>query len=150
MRKVDSFIKECQRLGGIGNGACVYIHSICQLLNLFNPLVSLSRKALKDFTFSDGTFLPKGTMIVAAARPIHHDGAFYENARAFEPFRFADLHEEDGEDAKYQFTSMTTEYLPFGHGRRAWYGLSLSLYPTTLKIFIDYILAQDVSLLQTS
>ncbi|KAG8219264.1 cytochrome P450 [Butyriboletus roseoflavus] len=100
MRKVDSFIKECQRLEGI-------------------PSVSLIRKAMKDFTFSDGTFVPKGTSIVAAARSIHYDEAFYENAHAFEPFRFADLREQDGEDVKHQFVSTTTEYLSFGHGRRA-------------------------------
>ena len=59
-------------------------------------------------------------------RSIHRDETFYENANAFEPFRFADLREEDGEGVKHHFVSTTSEYLPFGHGRRSWYASSLS------------------------
>jgi cytochrome P450 len=83
--------------------------------------VSVSRKAIKDFTFSDGTFIPKGTMIGVAARCVHHDEKFYENANAFEPFRFAEMHEEDSKGVKYQFVSTAIEYLAFGHGQHAWY-----------------------------
>ena len=147
MRKVDSFVKECQRFEGNFSGTGLYIHSMRHLLRLLNPLAGLTRKALKDFTFSDGTFIPKGTVIVTPIRSIHHDETFYENAHAFEPFRFADLHEEDGEGVKHQFTSTTTEYLPFGHGRYAWYGLSFSPFP---KIMFMIVLARDVSLLQAS
>ena len=93
----------------------------------------MTRKVLKDFMFSDGTFVPKGTTIIVAARSVQRDEAFYENANAFEPFRFADLPALEGEGMNYQFVSTTTEYLPFGHGRHAWYGLSLSLFPTTMK-----------------
>ncbi|KAG8219271.1 cytochrome P450 [Butyriboletus roseoflavus] len=114
MRKVDSFIKECQRLEGTFS-------------------VGLPRKALKDFTFSDGTFVPKSTTMLAPIQSIHYDEEYYGNAHAFEPFRFADLREEDGEGMKYQFTSTTTNYLPFGHGRHAWYALPFSLFPTTTR-----------------
>ena len=89
------------------------------------------RKALKDFTFSDGTFIPKGTMMVTAAQAMHHDEEFYECAHEFEPFRFADLQEENDECVKHQLASTTNEYLTFGLGRRAWYGLSFSQLPTT-------------------
>ena len=88
----------------------------------------MTRKVLKDFMFSDGTFVPKGTTIIVAARAIHHDEEFYENADTFEPFRFVDLRGLEGEGVKYQFASTTTEYLSFGHGRHAWYGLSFSRF----------------------
>ena len=139
MRKIDSFLRECQRVEGFSSGMCLYIRSMSHLLRFFNPLVGLLRKTLKDFTFSDSTFVPKGTVIVTPMRSIHHDKTFYENAHAFEPFRFADLHEEDGADVRYQFTSTTTEYLPFGHGRYAWYGLSFSLFPITIEIHRLYV-----------
>ncbi|KAG9308976.1 cytochrome P450 [Chiua virens] len=100
MRKVDSFLKECQRLEGI-NG------------------VGLVRKVLKDFAFSDGTVVPKGATVGAANWCIHRDEAFYKNPFAFEPFRFADLREEDGESVRHQFVSASPEYLPFGLGRHA-------------------------------
>jgi len=50
--KVDSFLKECPRIEGMN-------------------IVTLSRKALKDYTFSDGTFIPKGTLIAAPALSPH-------------------------------------------------------------------------------
>ena len=92
------------------------------------------RKALKDFTFSDGTFIPKGTMVVTAARAMHRDEDFYNNAHAFEPFRFADLQEENDEGIKHQLASTTSEYLTFGLGRRAWYALYFPQLPTTVRI----------------
>ena len=80
---------------------------------------------MKDFTFSDGTFIPKGTIIAVATRCVHHDEKFYENANVFHPFRFAEMREEDS-GAKHQFTSTSIEYLPFGHGRHAWYVILIS------------------------
>ena len=89
--------------------------------------MSLQRKVVKDFTFSDGTFVPKGTMIVAPARSVHRNEALYASALKFDPFRFANLRREgDSEGVKHQYISTTPEYLPFGHGRHAWYALSLS------------------------
>ena len=133
MRKVDSFLKECQRLEGISSGTSLGIHSIHQPIWLFNPLASLMRKSLKDFTFSDGTFVPKGTTIMVAARSISRDDVFYENAHAFEPFRFADLRELEGETMKHQLASIANGYSPFGHGRHVWYGLSFSRFTMTMN-----------------
>ena len=82
-----------------------------------NSSVTLSRKALKDYTFSDGTFIPKGTLIAAPTLSLHHDKNFYENPEVFEPFRFADMR---GDGPKHQFASTSMEYLPFGHGKHAW------------------------------
>ena len=81
---------------------------------------------MKDFTFSDGTFIPKGTMIAVATRSLHHDERFYENADAFEPFRFAEMREDDSEGVKYQFVSTAIDYLPFGLGKQAWYVVFIS------------------------
>jgi cytochrome P450 len=89
-------------------------------------LVSTARKAMKDFTFSDGTFIPKGMMIGAATRCLHYDAKFYKNANVFEPFRFAEMNEEGSDGAKHQFVSTAIEYLPFGHGKQVWYRVSIS------------------------
>jgi cytochrome P450 len=82
---------------------------------------------MKDFTFSDGTFIPKGTTIGVAARCVHHDEKFYDNPNVFQPFRFAEMREEDSESVKYQFVSTAVEYLPFGHGQHAWYAAFISI-----------------------
>ncbi|KIJ13827.1 hypothetical protein PAXINDRAFT_13375 [Paxillus involutus ATCC 200175] len=99
MRKVDSFLKESQRTDGI-------------------TYVSMTRKAMKDFTFSDGTVLPKGTMVAIASQAPRLDNGVYDNADVFDPFRFASMG-EDGDNAKHSFASTSPDYLTFGHGRHA-------------------------------
>ena len=91
---------------------------------------------MKDFTFSDGTFIPKGTIISVAIRSLHHDERFYENADVFEPFRFAEMHEDDSEGVKYQFASTAIDYLPFGLGKHAWYVVSFPRLLRTVEILI--------------
>ncbi|KAF8735505.1 hypothetical protein AX14_001941 [Amanita brunnescens Koide BX004] len=54
MWKLDSFLKESQRLSGGG-------------------LVTVQRKVLKDFTFSDGTTIPAGYLISVPHRCVHQD-----------------------------------------------------------------------------
>lgn len=75
---------------------------------------------MKDVTFNDGTFIPSGTVVVAAADPTHHDERYYANPSEFDGFRFARLREGEGESAKHQYVNTSTEYIPFGHGKHAW------------------------------
>ena len=84
------------------------------------------RRAMKDFTFSDGTFIPEGTFVGVAVLPTHHDGEYYDNPETFSPWRFSDMREKDGGDAsRHLLVSTGLEYHPFGHGRHAWYVDSL-------------------------
>lgn len=73
MRKLDSFIRESQRLSsGIG-------------------CVALIRLAMQDFTFSNGLTVPAGTMVATPAYGIHTDEEILENAQEFRPFRSVSL-----------------------------------------------------------
>lgn len=119
MRKLDSFLKECIRIEGVD--MCQSLAWALHTINLYCSLVGLARKAIKDFTFSDGTFIPKGTRINAGLVAIHHDDSLYENPDVFDPFRFADKSKEDGEVETHQFVATSPEYLAFGDGRHAWY-----------------------------
>ena len=80
----------------------------------------MTRKALKDFTFSDGTFIPAGVFVSAAATPTHFDEAYYEHPEIFNPWRFSDISDVDGEGRKYEMVSTSAEYVTFGHGKHAW------------------------------
>ncbi|KAJ3488343.1 hypothetical protein NLI96_g2934 [Meripilus lineatus] len=100
LRKLDSLMKESQRLNGIN-------------------ATSVMRKAKQDLTLSNGTFIPEGTICVAEALSTHTDENNYTNPDVFDPFRFSDMREEDGEGTKHQFVSTSTDYIPFGHGRHA-------------------------------
>ena len=81
--------------------------------------VTLTRKAMKDITLLDGTFLPAGTIVAAASYATHFDDAQYEDAETFDPWRFSRTRE--GEGVKHQFVTTSPDYIPFGHGRHAWY-----------------------------
>lgn len=80
----------------------------------------MGRIALQDYTFSDGTFVPKGTLVAAASRPMHHDNAIYAHADIFDPWRFANMRQEEGEGIKHQMVNTSADYIAFGHGKHAW------------------------------
>ncbi|KAE9390439.1 cytochrome P450 [Gymnopus androsaceus JB14] len=98
MRKLDSFVKETQRLSGLSG-------------------LTMSRLALKDFTFSNGTVIPAGTIINVASHGMHHDDAVYEDPDALKAFRFSDMRVKDGESIKHQMITADPSYLVFGAGR---------------------------------
>ncbi|KAJ3480750.1 hypothetical protein NLI96_g8125 [Meripilus lineatus] len=100
MRKVDSFLRECQRVHGIAS-------------------IAMSRRAMKDFQFSDGTFIPKGTYLSLPVLSTHTDSEYYEEPNVFNPWRFSDIREEEGERLKHQMVSTSSQYIAFGHGKHA-------------------------------
>lgn len=98
---------------------------------------SMTRKALQDYTFADGTFIPAGTTISAPSHSVHHDGQFYDNPRQFDPFRFSRMRDDDGEGTRHQMVSTSTDYIPFGHGRHAWYVLNPPVVHARVLIGFD-------------
>jgi len=101
MLKIDSFLRESQRISGIG-------------------LLGLGRLALRPFTFSNGVTVPAGTLIAAPSAAIHTDGEIYPNPDEFDGFRFAKLREQEKVPVVgQQSTSTSAEYLIFGYGRHA-------------------------------
>ncbi|KAF8546289.1 cytochrome P450, partial [Imleria badia] len=118
--KVDSFLKESIRIDGI-------------------DALTLSRKAVNDFAFSDGTLILKGTRVNAGLIALHHDDALYENSKLFDPVP------EDGEGAKHRFVATSPEYLSFGHGLHALYVFFFTA--AELKIMLAHIVtAYDIKL----
>lgn len=121
MTKLDSFLKESQRVFGLGARQYrilpidhkTHIRMRC-------CLVTMGRLALQDFTFSDGTLIPKGTLVLATSHAMHHDDAIYADADVFDPWRFANLR-ADGESTKHQMVNTSSNYISFGHGKHAWY-----------------------------
>jgi cytochrome P450 len=101
MRKVDSFIRESQRLWGIS-------------------AATLQRMALKPFAFSNGLTVPAGTIIQCASTSLHTDAEYFDEPGRFNPWRFADMREEDGENMKHQMVATSAQMISFGHGRPAW------------------------------
>ncbi|EIW64803.1 cytochrome P450 [Trametes versicolor FP-101664 SS1] len=100
MWKLDSFLRESQRHNGVN-------------------IISLMRVAHKDITLSDGTYIPKGTLLSVPVYSMHHDESLYEDAARFDAFRFSRMREQEGEAAKHQYVNTSIDYVSFGHGKHA-------------------------------
>ncbi|KAI0001032.1 cytochrome P450 [Russula vinacea] len=102
MHKIDSFLRETQRLEGLG-------------------IIALGRLAMRPFTFSNGITVPAGTVVAAPLSAIHTDGEIYSNPDEFDGFRFAKVREHDGDSmaSRHQTGTTSITHLPFGHGRLA-------------------------------
>ncbi|OCH91784.1 cytochrome P450 monooxygenase [Obba rivulosa] len=98
MWKLDSFLKESQRFNGL-NG------------------MGLVRVALDDLTLSDGTRVPRDTIIAAGSTSMHKDGDLYPDPDTFNPLRF--LNTAEGGGIKLGFASPRADYIAFGRGRHA-------------------------------
>ncbi|KAF8997909.1 cytochrome P450 [Cyathus striatus] len=95
MKKIDSFIRETQRL-----------YPLC---------IPSLRMVMEDYTFQNGTFLPKGTMVTIPVEPVHTDPSNYPNADQFDGFRFSKV-TEDG-SRRFEIVALSNEFLPFGIGK---------------------------------
>ncbi|KZT02239.1 cytochrome P450 [Laetiporus sulphureus 93-53] len=119
MWKLDSFMHESQRINGISG-------------------VSVMRKALRDVTFSDGTRIPAGTLVAAAATATHLDGDYYEDPAVFRPFRYSDMRMDESQRLRQQFVSTSPEYIAFGHGKHACPGRFFAV--NELKLMMAYLI----------
>jgi cytochrome P450 len=121
MHKIDSFLRETQRLD---LDSCPLDSpgrtSIAVLILYFLCLVVINRLTLRPFTFSNGITVPAGARI-AVPSVIHKDEEIYPNPEEFNGFRFAKFRERDVDAvAKHQAISTSVDHLTFGYGRHAW------------------------------
>ncbi|KAI9567618.1 hypothetical protein HD554DRAFT_2023241, partial [Boletus coccyginus] len=85
LRKINSFLEESQCFGR-------------------------KQMAIKDFTFSDGTFITQGNNSRRVlSRCLHLDNEHYDNAHVFGLVQFSNMCDEEGGDTKRQFVSTGME-----------------------------------------
>ncbi|THH15313.1 hypothetical protein EW146_g5132 [Bondarzewia mesenterica] len=109
---------------------------------------SVTRLAAKDYTFADGTHVPKGVFVTASLYSTHNDNEIYKDSSVFNPWRFSDLRAaEEGTEhgIKHQLIDLSSEFLAFGLGRHACPGRFISA--NQLKAMLCHIvLNYDVNL----
>jgi len=118
LRKLDSFIKEVLRV---------------------RPVIGaiIGRLALRDFTLTNGTYIPAGTKISSAANPLHFDPEMYgENAAEFDGFRF--IKRKDDGSVNQQLLTSTSEYIAFGYGRHICPGRHFAV--NEIKALVSHVL----------
>ena len=117
---------------------------------VFHPheffLVSAQRKAMRDISLTDGSFIPKGAIICFPAHAIHRDNEVYENPGTFNPLRFVNREGQDQcDNTRNQMVTVSAEFLGFGLGRSAWYVTYMQLMVRVLIRFVCLVVLGDSS-----
>ncbi|KAJ7486891.1 cytochrome P450 [Mycena latifolia] len=131
MHKIDSFLRESQRINGLG-------------------ILVMPRKVVskQGFRFSDGTVLPYGAFMEIAATETHHDPALYSAPDTFDGFRFSRSRDEQrGQQRLFTKHLVTTsaDYLPFGHGKHARFFAATELKAMLAHVVLNYDVKLDDS-----
>ncbi|KZT50825.1 cytochrome P450 [Calocera cornea HHB12733] len=97
MLRVDSYIKECLRVSSIGATA-------------------MGRKAMRDVTLSDGTFVPKGAKVMLNLYGVHHDPELFPRPDEFDPWRYSRRVEAGESEAGNALATASSDFLFWGGG----------------------------------
>ncbi|KAJ3943321.1 uncharacterized protein N0V96_006243 [Colletotrichum fioriniae] len=79
----------------------------------------MNRRVEEAMTLSDGTYLPKGTLITVATHNTRDPALWGPEREKFDGHRFLRMREEPGQENRWQFVSTSPEFLAFGHGTHA-------------------------------
>jgi len=122
MRKTDSFFKESMRK--------------------HTGLLGFNRKIMKGLTLSDGTHLPKGTILSAPVAIFSTDPDFVEDPETFDGFRWYKkfLEAEGRATHNTNWTTTSSSNLIFGHGKHACPGRFFA--GEVLKTLLTFIILQ--------
>jgi len=100
--------------------------AIKEAMRLYPPAYAIGRRAEAEQTIG-GYVIPAGSHVVVSQFATHRHPAFWEDAEAFEPARFA----PDREAARHRFA-----YFPFGGGPRACIGSQFAMLEATIAIAV--------------
>ncbi|KAK2756649.1 hypothetical protein FQN54_005094 [Arachnomyces sp. PD_36] len=120
LRKMDSFIRECQRFA-------VFM------------LVGTIRKVTTPFTMADGTHLPVGALVAVDTYHNVFKHSTLENPEVFDGFRFERLRNAQS-DSKFQAVSTGSDHLVFGLGTQACPGRFFAIHEAKVLMarFLKY------------
>ncbi|KAF5326363.1 hypothetical protein D9611_001062 [Ephemerocybe angulata] len=122
MRKLDSFIKESSRFAGTN-------------------AISMRRKVLKDFVFSNGVTVPAGVTLAVASYSLQIDPEYYDDPTTFKGFRFSEMRDTGSDEfdpLRHQMITLDPTYMVFGYGRNACPGRFFAV--NEVKAVLAYII----------
>jgi cytochrome P450 len=103
---------------------------------------TMQRRALVDYTFSDGLRIPAGTSIFMPSRLLGRDPDLHSSADSFDATRWKRMREE-GDASKFHFASLQDDMLPWGSGPHACPGRFM-VQEVLKVIFINLVTKYDV------
>ncbi|KAK5020876.1 hypothetical protein LTS07_011378 [Exophiala sideris] len=99
----------------------------------------MDRIAMRDYTLSDGTFVPKGTYILTPSSAANLDPDVWgPTAREFDPWRFQKMRLVPGQETLHSLVQMTPKFTYFGHGKHACPGRFFAV--NAIKVLLVYTL----------
>lgn len=105
----------------------------------------MTRGVTQDFTFSNGTTVPKGSFVLVPMHAMYTDSEVFPDANTFDAFRFSKLREQAGEENRHQFVTTSTTHISFGHGKHACPGRFFA--SNEIKLLLAYtLLNYDIKL----
>lgn len=99
----------------------------------------MRRIVVEDCTLSDGTFLPKGTLVVASSSQLR-DPQLYPNPDKFDIYRFYNMRKTPGKENAGQFVATSQDYSAWGHGKHACPGRFMA--SNQIKIALCHLLVK--------
>lgn len=125
LRKAQAEVREAfqgqRKLTEDNIGRLSYLHLVIrEALRLHVPVPFLLPRQCREQCEVMGYDIPEGTKVLVNAWALGRDGAYWEDAEAFKPERFA-------EETAVDFKGGDFEYIPFGAGRRICPGVALGL-----------------------
>ncbi|KAK2752697.1 hypothetical protein FQN54_008075 [Arachnomyces sp. PD_36] len=139
MRKLDSALRETERLNPINTGRePTTTYKLKIMLTYISA--TMMRKSLVPYILADGTHLPEGQWVVAPGRAINRASHAYSNPEEYDAFRFSDLREAPSEVTRYQRTTSGEGFTSFGGGKHACPGRFFAAME--LKTILAYIITK--------
>ena len=92
---------------------------------------------MADITLSDGTFIPRDTMLLVLSQQMR-DPALYGNPEEFRPDRFYTMRKVSGKENHAQFVTTSPEHMGFSHGQHSCPGRFFAANET--KILLCHLL----------
>lgn len=142
MRKLDSFIKESQRLHPPSLRESPHLlTSISDRVLLILDLVGFKRAFMQPRVLSDGTTIPKGAHTLMAIQPHQMEDPSIPDPEVFDGFRYYRMREQEGHGNKHQFATTDPYTLHFGHGKFSCPGRFLASNVIKLilsRLLLDY------------
>lgn len=120
MKLLDSCMKETQRIKPV---ECATMRSY----------------ALRDVTFSNGTFIPKGELVAVAADRMNNPKV-WEEPKKYDPYRFMRMREDPEKAASAQLENTSVDHVGFGWNPRACPGRFFAA--KEVKILLAHLLIQ--------
>ncbi|KAI5856521.1 cytochrome P450 [Tricharina praecox] len=119
LKKMDSFMKESQRLHPIQDAA-------------------MQRTAARDIELSDGLKIYAGDRLQVASRSVLRDPSIYSDPETFDGLRFLKMRQEPGQENGHQFVTSSETFFAFGHGTHVCPGRFFA--GNQIKIILSHLL----------